>query len=302
MDENEKQNNSQNPYMWLITGLAAGLAVCLVIILVGYVGFIRPRILSSQISSTPIATSTLTPAAGKTQPPNSTAQPTMALTSPPGTVVTVIPGQETLTITTNVNTNCREGPGTTYPILGYLLPGQVSEVEGTDSSNSWWFISNPSDPGGSCWVSSQTTNVKGDTSDLEQIIPPPPPPPGADFYASYAAVEKKCEVVPQVFFLVENTGGIPLESMSMLIVNKDKSYQLYFMPMINTPFKYDTEECYTTINTLDPGRSAYVSGYLEGVGLYGTNAQANIKLCSENSLNGSCTEKIVEFVIPYPDN
>lgn len=80
-------------------------------------------------------------------------------------------------ISASKNTNCRTGPGVVYPVVGYLLLGDTSQVMGRLADNSWWVIQNPNRPGQVCWVWNQTTSVSGDTGLLPVATPPPTPTP-----------------------------------------------------------------------------------------------------------------------------
>ena len=77
-------------------------------------------------------------------------------------------------LTVSVNTNCREGPGTGYELLGALLVGETAEVVGRPASGSsnYLIIKNPDGPE-NCWVWLEHATVTGDLSGLPYITPPP---------------------------------------------------------------------------------------------------------------------------------
>jgi len=72
-----------------------------------------------------------------------------------------------------MNTNCRTGTSTLYPVVGYFLEGDVSYVYGRLRDNSWWYIRNPSKSSGYCWVWGETTCVLGDYRHVPVMTPPP---------------------------------------------------------------------------------------------------------------------------------
>lgn len=102
------------------------------------------------VSSTPAAASatgsiTSTPAAG----PSSTPIPTLSLTAtltppwtrtaePISTPTPIVPS-----ISVSVPTNCREGPGLPYDMVGALLVGEKAQVLAVDPTRMFWYIPNP---------------------------------------------------------------------------------------------------------------------------------------------------------------
>jgi len=72
--------------------------------------------------------------------------------------------------------NCRSGPGTFYPVLMILNPGQSTEITGRNADSSWLYVKNLNLPGGFCWIISSFTVVTGDISSLVVVAAPPPPP------------------------------------------------------------------------------------------------------------------------------
>jgi hypothetical protein len=128
----------------------------------------------------PSATNTSPPAADQ---PTSTLTPTASpeaevpAEDQPTPTDTLTPESTLPTISASVNTNCRYGPDRVFPVLGYLLTDQTSEVHGKDPYGYWWYIENPEKPGEYCWVWGETTQVEGDTSDVPIKEPPPTPSP-----------------------------------------------------------------------------------------------------------------------------
>ncbi len=202
-------------------------------------------------------------------------------------------------ITASMPTNCRTGTSTLYPRVGSLVVGQVAEVVGRNSTSSWWYIKNPSNPGGFCWVWGETTSVSGNTSALQVMTPPPPPATstsetGSKFGADYATVHK-CSGDKYAFFEVTNNGGKDLESASVKIKDDTDGDTLSTWSS-NKPFLSGTSDC-SGEDTLDAGDSAYVAGLI-GSGNSGHEAKASIYLCTKDDLEGSCTNIVVKFEIP----
>jgi hypothetical protein len=101
-------------------------------------------------------------------PPADTPQP------PPAPQATNTPSAPMVSV--SIDTNCRQGPGTVYPILGALLVGQSAEVVGRSHNSDNWIIKNPNGYG-TCWLWAQYATVSGDTSGVPVVQPPPTPTP-----------------------------------------------------------------------------------------------------------------------------
>jgi hypothetical protein len=97
--------------------------------------------LSATIEATPtiIFTPTFTPT--ETLTPTQTLTATLAFTPTP-----LVP-----LISVSVPTNCRNGPGKVYEMVGALLVGKFAEVYGRDSTNNYWYIRNPDSETDFCW-------------------------------------------------------------------------------------------------------------------------------------------------------
>ncbi|MCC6457856.1 MAG: SH3 domain-containing protein [Caldilineaceae bacterium] len=69
--------------------------------------------------------------------------------------------------------NLREGPGTNYPVVGQLAPGQRYDVTGKNEDGSWWQIDNG---GQKAWIIGQLVSAAGDTASVAvaEDIPEPP--------------------------------------------------------------------------------------------------------------------------------
>ena len=70
-------------------------------------------------------------------------------------------------------TNCRTGPGTEYDLLYTLQPGQVAQLVGKNTPNSYWIINFPG--GTTCWLWGQYAAVSGNVSGLPEYPAPATP-------------------------------------------------------------------------------------------------------------------------------
>jgi hypothetical protein len=295
---------TQNSKKWFVIGLSGGLLVCLVTVLVLYFTVLRPSTIAiSNLTATveqQDAVVMATQSSGVTNTsaaPTKTSQPASTSESPEDeTTPEAVSGK--LFISAKYDTNCREGPDTKYPIMGHFIRGQSSEVNGTNSLQTWWYIKNPDNPDDYCWVWGETTFVEGDTGDVSVVPPPPPPPPGPDFDLFYQEFTT-CYGTDVVLFKVENSGDVNLESMTILIINSDTQNQLFWDTMSNQPFWAKTNDCGATWGYIEPGEVAYVGAPVITSGQLGDEGYARIKLCEEESLKGRCVERTAEFSIPY---
>ncbi len=112
-------------------------------------------------SPEPTATPTPTPAATPTLVPSPTPEP-----------IPMVKVDETLTTPINV----RAGPGTNYPVIGQLQPGQEARLTGRNEDTSWWQISVGDAPETLGWVAGQLVTLSGDYGAISVAAAPPPPP------------------------------------------------------------------------------------------------------------------------------
>lgn len=68
--------------------------------------------------------------------------------------------------------NCRFGPGTVYQLINEVRQGQSLRAAGRNEASTWWYVRDPGNPGGFCWVSAEVTEAQGETDQLP-VIPPP---------------------------------------------------------------------------------------------------------------------------------
>ncbi len=127
-----------------------------------------------------IATITALAALQQNPPPNSNVNPplpdvtaTFTATSAPGSATPCTP-----TVTVVSNANVRSGPGTVYdPPVGALPAGATANVEGKDSTGTWWYITFPSGPGGRAWISASLVSPNCVPATVAIIAAPPTPRP-----------------------------------------------------------------------------------------------------------------------------
>jgi hypothetical protein len=62
--------------------------------------------------------------------------------------------------------NCRSGPGVVFELINELEEGETARVVGRNADSTWWYIRDPGNPGGKCWVSADVSEINGNTSEL----------------------------------------------------------------------------------------------------------------------------------------
>ena len=125
---------------------------------------------------------------------------TFSLTSTPTIVPTVTLARVTLTVK-NTLINCRFGPGTGYALINELSQGVSARVIGRNESSTWWYIRDPGDPNGSCWVSADVTETQGVVEELPVVQPPITKVTKASLRAEPDRIVVNCNQFPQTIFL-----------------------------------------------------------------------------------------------------
>ncbi len=68
--------------------------------------------------------------------------------------------------------NCRFGPGTVYSMVGELKEGQSASIAGINSQGTWYYIEDPGNPDGHCWVAVDFVETTGNVEALPIVNPP----------------------------------------------------------------------------------------------------------------------------------
>jgi hypothetical protein len=107
-------------------------------------------------------------------PPTTTPTPTFAptgtatITLTPTPLPTTPPVELNLTMTREL-VNCRYGPGVVFELINELKEGQTVRAVGRNDSSTWWYVRDPGNPGGNCWVSADVSKLDGDGSQLSIV-------------------------------------------------------------------------------------------------------------------------------------
>lgn len=230
-----------------------------------------------ELADTPTASLTFTPVF----------TPTETLTPSPVFTFTPIVPQ----VSVSMATNCRTGPGKVYDRVGALLVGQVAEVVGRDYTGNYWYIRNPNQSGGFCWLWGEYATVTGNFAVLPMYTPPPTPTPMTAFEASYDSLDT-C-IGWWVELDLTNTGGISFESISITVRDTDTDVVVsMYMDVFD-----DVDGCSDSFirDVLNPGETRIVSGPAFDYDLRGHELRATITLCSRDGQSGTCITDSIKF-------
>lgn len=138
-----------------------------------------------------------------TPTPASTA--TFSFTSTPAVTSTATLVNVTLTVK-DALINCRYGPGIGYALINEIEQGVTARVIGRDESSTWWYIRDPGNPNGLCWVSATVTESQGPVDQLPVVQSPVPMVTNVSLRVEPTHIVVACDQFPQtVFFEAEIT-------------------------------------------------------------------------------------------------
>lgn len=229
--------------------------------------------LASPVPSLPPAADTFTPVSTLSPTPFFTATSSIPLLS------------------VTVDTNCRVGPGKIYDYLGGLYVGQTAEVYGKDSSNNYWYIRLPENPGIFCWVTGQYAILVGNTALLPVFTPPPTPTPVPSFAMAYVSLDS-C-VGWWVELRLKNSGPVAFKSMTISV--KDINTGTTLTDFENGFTNMDGCLASGTAPSLDPGDTYTISSPQFGYNPDNHKMRATVTLCTQINQGGQCITNTITF-------
>ena len=223
-------------------------------------------------------------------------QPTFTATITPNPTSTATIAPLIPMISVSVATNCREGPGKLYDMVGALLVGQTVQVYARDPGSNYWYIRNPDDPREFCWVWGEYATLSGLTGTLPVYTPPPTPTPtytatpSPGFDPSYGGLESCSGWWMHIG--LHNTGTVTFKSVSITIKDTVTSTVI---TSVSDGFT-DNTGCSTSVKrkSVAAGKFVQQSSPKLGYDPSGHKMRATVTLCSDTGLNGTCvTENLV---------
>lgn len=241
---------------------------------------------AAELESTKDAQAAFTPT--ETPAPTSTDTPTLEPTS---TSTPVPENLEPITVEVSLDTNCRSGPGKVYPYLGGLYVGEESTVHGIDPSGAWLYIANPDINDEYCWIWGYYAETSRDTDPLPIYTPAPTPNTAPEFIAEFRELET-CNGEWQYEFIIENTGPIILESISVHVSDTVTDEQTGTAEM-NTFMARGGCDIASDEDLLFSGETGFTSSFYLSEDPSDHYSFATITACTQEDLGGNCF--VVEF-------
>ncbi|MFP3853014.1 MAG: SH3 domain-containing protein [Anaerolineales bacterium] len=222
--------------------------------------------------------------------------PTASATPEPSATPTATPVPARISV--SEATNCRSGPDPSFELLGVLTVGREADVVGESNDGDYWYIVNPDDPEGYCWLLSEYASIDGETEGLPVHTPAPTPTPSVGFDVWFHGFAS-CGDSDLVIFAVRNGGSVRLWSGWLGVYTIENSEPVYGPVKERHPFsKSALETCPPGHgNELYPGEVNYIFMPLKSMPSE-TDAYAEFKLCSADHGGGDCVTKIGYFHIP----
>jgi hypothetical protein len=196
------------------------------------------------------------------------------------------------------NTNCRSGPDRTFAFLGVLSVGEQADVVAKSGEGDYWYITNPDDPKGFCWLWGEYATIEGEMDALPVVTPAPTPTPYVGFDVWFHGFEP-CGGHQTAIFKIRNGGAVRLWSGWVAVYAMDPLDDLYGPARERHPFADNPLPACPPGhgNELYPGEVRYIHAPLDSHA-HGRNAYAEITLCSADHGGGDCVTKIGYFYIP----
>ncbi len=251
------------------------------------------RLLGQQDQGKPPAQAPQQPAEGKKSedtgeviPPSNTAQPdtpTFTL-SPTASLTPTTTPTPTPYVVISQNTNCRYGPDSIYDLLHTYLSGDEAILLGKNAAESFWYTKSSSGNYPDCWLWGKFATPVGDTAALPVFTPPPTPTPYMDFTASFGGADCGAGSC-WLWIKVDNTGVLPLESVKVYAKDTMTSADSTFVSNL-----FQTGIMGSDIANVPLSGFGYThSGQLPNPS--GHTVNVNVKVCTQNGLNGMCVTK-----------
>jgi hypothetical protein len=96
--------------------------------------------------------------------------------------------------------NCRSGPGTIFDTVTEIQQGRSLRATARNDSETWYYVSDPGNPGGFCWVSADVTQISEEASLLPIMQPPLAIVTNVDLRVEPNRIEVSCNQFPQTVF------------------------------------------------------------------------------------------------------
>ncbi|MFN2215518.1 MAG: hypothetical protein ACK2TS_01105 [Anaerolineales bacterium] len=235
--------------------------------------------------------------------PTSTNTPTPTMTLEPTTFSTAAPTLSNVPmLSVSKDTNCRTGQGVEFEKVGGLFAGNMTEIIGIDSTGGYFYIRNPDNPQGFCWIVGTFVTIVGDISYVPRFTPMPKPTivssgtPEPTFAIS-SAVMKVCN--SSYWFDVEvlNNGNLVWTSGSVAVYDAGPPITTIAANAVNdfTTLAGCPAAPTSVQGDLANGESGHLQSTPSSDNPTGHEISLTIKLCNAEDLGGTCVTNTYIF-------
>lgn len=209
------------------------------------------------------------------------------------------------------------GAASAVPLPGVVPPGATADLSvamtapaAPGTYQGFWMLRNPSGllfgvgASGSTafWVRIVVPGPATATATPGIFLPPltlipMPMIPLVGAQADFANIHT-CTGLRYATFRVENSGLTTLQSVRFLIEDVTAGSVLYGPAFSNAPFLGTAAACPAGAGALAAGVEAWVAASIGATVPSGHQGRATLRLCTEDSLGGTCIDRVVEFVYP----
>jgi hypothetical protein len=89
-----------------------------------------------------------------------------------------------------------------YEIIGGIKRDQFAQVAGRDATGTWWYIKDPGNPNGFCWVAVEAVTVEGETESIPIVAAPVATVTKLEVRTEPQRMTIACSEFPQVFVFI----------------------------------------------------------------------------------------------------
>jgi hypothetical protein len=175
-----------------------------------------------------------------------------------------------------------------------------AEVIGVLPARNYYYISNPGENQGFCWLWGEYATVTGELSLAPVMTSPPTPTPTPRPFDVIVEYENQhdCSGTEHATVRLVNISGVTFESIELDIFDLDASSQIYGPAVSNSPFLNSSNSCPPGSTNLEPDQARFAAGPIGSPPPSGNTLRLTIKLCTADGLGGSCLARSIQFVVP----
>lgn len=229
-------------------------------------------------------------------PPSESFTPTLTPT------LTLPPTSKVVTLVVTKDTYCRQGaPVSAFKSVVIIKSGQQVEVISRNPENDSYYVKNPYEDNSSCWIYGKGLTLTGNAEELSiATLEPTPTPtrtptPNVGFTVTYDSL---ISCAPSYAFrlYIKNTGAVPWNFIS--ITGSDSVTSFAINHTSNVFDQYSGCSVVNPQDVLSAGDDTYAMNLSPGEFNYNPSGHLinlNVKLCTLDNAQGSCTSKAISF-------